>query len=90
MAEFGNVDWSNIHSAVGTIRKRISAGGIAPLHGINVTKDDLQPYSRSKLFHFEVSKRRIRIKLFGIWLAHMVFGAGDGTQTQSDTSKAEV
>lgn len=90
VAEFGNVDWCDIHSAIGSIRKRISEGGITPLQNTKLTEDDLRLYSRSTLFHFEVSKRRVRIKLLGIWLVHLVFGAGNDTLTQGDTNKAKA
>jgi acetyltransferase-like isoleucine patch superfamily enzyme len=72
IADFGEVDWSDIRSAIGTIKAKIAAG-VEPYDPPALTCDDLRPYAFRRLFHFEVSKRWIRIKFLGIWLVHLVF-----------------
>lgn len=72
IADFGEVNWDDIHSAIATIKAKIAAG-VKPYVGRKITNADFKPYSRSKPFCFEISKKWIRIKLFGLWIVHKVF-----------------
>ena len=72
LADFGHVDWSDIHSAIAAIRAGI-ASGVKPYAPEPITCDKLRPYAFRRLFHFEVSRCRIRVKLFGFWLVHWIF-----------------
>ena len=71
-ADFGDVDWSDIHAAIGRIRECIAAGA-RPYSPKPVTCGDLAPYAFRRWFHFDVSRRWIRVKLFGVWVVHVVF-----------------
>ena len=71
-ADFGKVDWSDIHLAMKSIRDKI-ASGIKTYAPQPVTCRDLRPYAFRCWFHVSFSHRWIRIKLFGIWIVHLVF-----------------
>ena len=71
-ADFGNVDWSDIHGAIAAIRERI-ASGIEPYAPKPVTPETLRPYAFRRLFVLDFSRRWIRVKLFGVWIVHWVF-----------------
>ena len=72
-ADFGEVDWTDVHAAIRSIRARI-ASGIKPYSPKPVTCDDLAPYAFRRWFHFDASRRWVRVKLFGLWVVHVVFG----------------
>lgn len=71
LAEFGELDWSDVKGCIKTIREKISAGA-KPYSGRIVGRKDFEPYDSHKLFFWEVTRRRVRIKLFGLWLVHWV------------------
>lgn len=71
VADFGEVDWGDIDSAICTIRDRISSG-IKPHCRRPISFEDLRPYSSQCFFFFDVSRRGMRIKIFGAWLIHFI------------------
>ncbi len=73
LAEFGELDWSDIKGCIAKIRELKESGKIKPYVVRPVTVDDLIPYTMNKLFFFEFSRRRIRVKFFGIWIVHKIF-----------------
>ena len=70
ISEFGEVDWSDVGGAISVIKKRLAEGNIKPYDPSAVTGVELYPYVFKRFFHFELSKRWIRVKLFGVWLVH--------------------
>ena len=78
LADFGAVDWSDVHGAIENMRNKI-ASGLKPYAPKPVTCESLKPYAFRRWFHIEFSRRWIRIKLFGIWIVHWVFAwTGNG------------
>ena len=72
IADFGEVDWNDVHKAIASVRKRID-GGLKCYAPKILTGKDMLAYSKRTLFFFEWSRESIRIKIFGLWLVHIVF-----------------
>lgn len=70
IADFGIVDWANAPSAVASLRERIKSVPLYAPERINCAA--LTPYGFWCLFHFEIGRHAIRIKLFGVWVAHII------------------
>ena len=70
IADFGIVDWANASSAVANLKGRIKS--IPPYAPKRVNCAVLAPYGFWRLFHFEVKRHTIRIKLFGVWIVHII------------------
>jgi hypothetical protein len=70
ISEFGEVDWSDVGSAIDVIKRRLAEGKILPYNPSAIASSELHPYAFRRLFHVEFSKRWIRVKLFGVWLVH--------------------
>lgn len=75
IADFGLLDWSDVHRCTEKIKAAI-ASGAKPYASRRATSRDLRPYSTGCGFLFEWSRRRIRIKLFWIWVVHVVLPEG--------------
>jgi len=73
LAELAPLDWSDVPGCVRAIREAVASGRAKPYAPEPVTAEDLRPYAAQTRFFFEFSRRRIRVKLFGLWLAHLVF-----------------
>ena len=73
LADFGELDWSDVKSVIAQIRNRI-ASGAREYHSKSVAASDLKPYAKTAPFFFEVSKGGILIKLFGFWIVHIEGG----------------
>ena len=71
LAEFGELDWSDVKGCIKAIKERIAAG-VKPYQGRVVERKDFEPYDGHKLFFWEMRRGRIRIKLFGLWIVHWV------------------
>ena len=71
IADFGDVDWSDVHKAIATIRAKIESCAARPYLPKKITIEDLAPYALCRFFYCEFSKMFIRIKMFGIWLVHI-------------------
>lgn len=71
IADFGVVDWSDVHGAIATIKAKIREG-VRPFAPRVLTVKDFSPYDRHSLFLVRLSRREIRIKLFGFWFVHFV------------------
>ena len=69
LGDLGDINWSCVDKAIADIEERI-ASGVAEWSGEVLTDRDFVPYDRRVLFFFEWTPRRIRIKLFGIWVVH--------------------
>ena len=75
VADLGDVNWADVHEAMATIRKRLAEHPeIRPYNPKPVTAKDLTPYSWKRPFFFEWTKKSVRMKLFGVWVVHKVFG----------------
>lgn len=70
LADLGSIDWSDVRSAITAIRSRFAT--VAPCAPKLVGLNELAPYGLGRLFHFEIGRRLVRIKFFGIWLFHWV------------------
>ena len=70
IADFGIVDWANAPSAVASLRERIKSVPLYAPERVNCAA--LTPYGFWCLFHFEIGRHAIRIKLFGVWVAHII------------------
>jgi hypothetical protein len=71
IAEFGDIQWSDINEAIRAIKARLQESPqIKPYSSLPVTALSLKPYAFRRWFHFEVSPRFVRIKLFGFWVVH--------------------
>ena len=68
IADFGSVDWADAKSAVASIGEKIKS--VPPYATRRVDVSTLSPYAFWRLFHFEVRRNVIRVKLFGIWIVH--------------------
>lgn len=68
LADFGAVDWSDVSAAIAAVRSRLVTA--APYVPKMVGTVDLAPYGFLRLFHFEVNRRFVRVKFFGVWLFH--------------------
>ncbi len=77
LADFGDLDWSDVNGTLSRIRERI-AGGVRSYAPLKVGNLDFRPYARSTPFFWEWSRHGIRVKLFGIWLVHWMRGRGIG------------
>lgn len=73
LADFGELDWSDVKSVIAQIRNRI-ASGAREYHSKSVAASDLKPYAKTAPFFFEVSNGGILIKLFGFWIVHIEGG----------------
>ena len=71
LAEFGELDWSDVKGCIKAIKERIAAG-VKPYQGRVVGYKDFEPYDAHKLFFWEIRRDRIRIKLLGLWIVHWV------------------
>ena len=72
VADFGEVNWSDVHEAIATIRKRLKENPqIKPYSPRLVRAIDLMPYALKTLFFFEWRKDCIRVKFFGVWIVHL-------------------
>ena len=71
ISDFGDVDWSDIRVAITEIKAKMSSG-LTPYEPAPVTCRMLRPYAFRHWFHFEISRRFIRIKFFGVWIVHRV------------------
>ena len=69
LADFGQLDWSDVPRCIACMKDRVSAG-LKPLPDAVVTADDLRPYAQDTLFFFEVKACSVRIKIFGMWVVH--------------------
>ena len=73
LADLGEIDWRNTKAAIAAIRERLAKHPeIKPYEPKPVSADELRPYAFRTLFFFEISRRRIRIKLFGLWVVHFI------------------
>ena len=79
LGDLGNIDWDDVDKAIAGIEARIAAGA-AEWSGEVLTDRDFAPYDKRVLFFFEWTSRRIRIKLFGVWVVHMKRKAKKGRQ----------
>jgi acetyltransferase-like isoleucine patch superfamily enzyme len=71
IADFGEVDWSDVKKAIATIKDRLAKHPeIRPYRPKPITVNELEPYAFRKLFVCDLSRRRVRIKFFGVWLVH--------------------
>ena len=70
LADFGNIDWSDVDSAVGKIRCKIKSGEAKPFHCEVLDDRDFVPYDWRRLFFFEWNATRVSIKIFGLWVIH--------------------
>ena len=70
IADFGSINWANAQSAIASIREKIAS--ISPYAPERVNCAALTPYGFWCLFHFEVGRHAIRIKLFGLWIVHII------------------
>lgn len=71
IADFGSLDWSNVKGCIAQIRAKI-ADGVKPYETNVITARDLKPYAKKTCFYFEFAKKRIRIKIFGLWIVHFI------------------
>jgi hypothetical protein len=71
LSSLGDVDFSDVKSALAVIEPLIISGRIKKYVSPIVKAIDFYPYSRACFFFFD-SSRGIRIKLFGIWLVHRI------------------
>ena len=71
LAALGPLDWRDVKACIAHIRSCIQAGAkrYAP---VTVSVRDLRPYSRECGFFFEWTPQRKRIKVFWLWLVHVV------------------
>lgn len=72
IADFGSIDWADVPAAMSSIRARTA--DCAPYFPGRIGVEELRPYSLWRLFHFEVGRSAIRIKLFGFWIVHIIRG----------------
>lgn len=71
ISAFGNVDFHNVPASLDLIESAIREGRAKLLKDRPiVTAIDFLPYSRNKLFWFDIMEGWIRLKIFGIWIAH--------------------
>ena len=70
IADFGEIDWSDIRPAISQIRRRIESHAVKPFRGEIVDDAALWPYSWRVPFFWEVTRSRIRIKFLGLWIVH--------------------
>ncbi|MBR4523355.1 MAG: CatB-related O-acetyltransferase [Kiritimatiellae bacterium] len=69
LGDLGDIDWSDVDKAIAAIESSL-ASGVAEWKGEVLTDRDFVPYDRRVPFFFEWTPRRIRIKLFGVWVVH--------------------
>lgn len=73
VADFGAVDWRDVNQAIRDVKRKLAEDPtIQPYAPAPVTAKELEPYAFNRLFHFEVTAKRIRIKLFGLWVVHVI------------------
>ena len=72
LAEAGVVDWPCPRKAALQVKRLSDSGELRPYAPRILTTADFVPYHLWRLFHLEIGRRRIRIKIFGIWLFHWV------------------
>lgn len=72
LADFGALDWANVPAAMRAVKERMES--CEPYAPKWIGVDELRPYRLWHLFHFEISRFAIRIKMFGFWIVHMVKG----------------
>jgi hypothetical protein len=72
LADLGEIDWSDVHSAIEMIKSKIKeSSDLRPYMPPPVSYRDFIPYSLRRLFFFSVGSGHIRIKMFGLWLLHI-------------------
>lgn len=71
IADFGKIDWSDAKGAIAAAKAKIASGKVHPYLPLKITAEELAPYTFRRLFHFEFSKRFLRIKIFGVWVVHV-------------------
>ena len=73
VADFGEVNWTDVHEAIATIKRKLKENPeIKPYAPKMVSEHDFTPYMLKKLFYFECSCHRVRVKILGIWLLHWI------------------
>ena len=70
LADFGELDWSDVKGAIAQIKKRI-ASGAREYCPEPVAAQELEPYAKTRPFYFEASRGRILVKLFGLWVVRI-------------------
>lgn len=70
IADFGAADWANVPAAMPSIRECMAA--CTPYLSGWIGVEELRPYCLWTLFHFEVGRFAIRIKMFGFWFVHII------------------
>lgn len=74
IADFGDVNWSDVKEAVKGIKQKIAARPAPAIYSPKqITGKEMYAYSSRCLFFFEFSKEALRVKLFGLWIVHIVF-----------------
>lgn len=71
ISQFGDIDWRDVAGAIKKIKKFISEKGESQ-YTLSVSEKDFLPYDFHTFFFFEWTTARIRIKVFGLWLIHIV------------------
>ena len=69
IADFGKIDWTDVRMAMKFIRGRIEEGAV-PYCPPTIHNADFKAYSRTAPLVFDVSRRAVRIKMFGLWILH--------------------
>ena len=72
LADMGDLDWTSPVVAARGVEGLVRDGQLRPYEHQVVGVDHLEPYHLWRLFHFEVNCRRVRIKMFGVWIVHWV------------------
>lgn len=71
IADFGEVEWSDVKKAISTIKQRLREHpDIRPYRPSPITGKELEPYAFRKWFVCNISRRCVRIKFFGVWVIH--------------------
>lgn len=70
LSSFGQIDFSDVASALSSIEKAKHEGRLRKLKTNTVAADAFWPYGYRVLFFAEFSKEWIRLKLFGVWVLH--------------------
>lgn len=72
LADLGEIDWSDVHSAIDAIKHKIDGEtSIRPYAPRVVSCVDMIPYSIRHLFYFSVGRKRLRVKILGLWIVHI-------------------
>ena len=70
LSSFGQIDFSDVASALSSIEKAKHEGRLRKLKTNTVAADAFWPYGYRVLFFAEFSKEWIRLKLIGVWVLH--------------------